>query len=150
MTRASGRDTPSAPAARQPVDGTALYEIVPVGVEVPAPEAARLKYTRPAATTGSSELMTINVRYKPPGQDTSLLSSYPVADAAPALAKTSDDFRWAVAIAGFGMLLRESPERGTVTWPQITALAKGAVGDDHEGYRREALAMIAVASKLKR
>ena len=37
-----------------------------------------------------------------------------------------------------------------MSWPQITALAKGALGPDREGYRRAALDLIATASKLER
>ena len=129
---------------------TALYEIVPVGVEVPAPAGEQLTYQKPTAATGSTELMTVKVRYQPPGRDTSQLLSFPVAGAAPTMASTSNDFRWALAIAGYGMLLRDSPERGTVSWAQVAALARGAVGPDREGYRAAALGLIATASKLKR
>ncbi|HVV86878.1 MAG TPA: von Willebrand factor type A domain-containing protein [Kofleriaceae bacterium] len=129
---------------------TALYEIVPAGAKVPGPPAEKLKYQVPAATTGSNELMTIKVRYKPPGSDTSTLMAFPVADATTPLARTSDDFRWALAIAGFGELLRDSPERGSVAWSDVSSLAHGAVGPDREGYRRQAVAMIDLARKLHR
>ncbi len=127
---------------------TALYELVPVGATVPGPAAEALKYQAPSATTASSELLTIKVRHKAPGGKTSALTSYPVSGAPLALARTSDDFRWSLAIAGFGMLLRDAPERGTVTWDAIEALAKGSVGVDTEGYRREALTVIAGARAL--
>ena len=127
---------------------TALYELVPAGATVPGPAAEPLKYQAPAATGTSAELLTIKVRHKAPGGKTSLLTSYPVSGAPRALARTSDDFRWSLAIAGFGMLLRDAPERGTVTWDAIESLAKGAVGKDAEGYRREALTVITGARAL--
>ena len=46
------------------------------------------------------------------------------------------------------MLLRESPYRGNLSWQQVQSLAEGAVGGDPEGYRKQALALIAEASKL--
>ncbi|MBP8806760.1 MAG: von Willebrand factor type A domain-containing protein [Kofleriaceae bacterium] len=127
---------------------TALYELVPVGATVPGPAVEPLTYQTPAAATGSRELLTINVRYKRPGAKTSTLSRHAVAGAPRALSDTSDDFRWSAAMAGLGMLLRGAPDRGAVTWAEVAALAKGAVGPDPEGYRKDALAVIAGAEAL--
>lgn len=131
---------------------TAIYEIVPAGVDVPSSEVDELKYqpkASPASTAG--ELLTIKVRYKAPDGTTSKLLSRVVttSSAHEALATTSNDYRWAAAIASFGMLLRESPYRGNLSWQQVQSLAEGAIGSDAEGYRRQALAMIADASKLR-
>jgi len=128
---------------------TALYELVPAGMEVPAGKVPRLKYQTPVATpsSASQELMTIKLRYKEPTGDTSKLLSHVVVDRTAALASTSTDFRWASAVAGFGMLLRGSPERGTLSWPMISALAQDAIGPDVEGYRKEFLTLAAAAAK---
>jgi Ca-activated chloride channel homolog len=130
---------------------TALYEIVPVGVEVPGGKVDDLKYQQPggaSAAAGSGELLTVKIRYKAPDANTSQLLSRTVTGAAPELARTSTDFRWAAAISAFGMLLRDSPHRGNLSWAQIKALAEGAVGGDAEGYRKEAVKMIDLASRL--
>ncbi|MEO8702074.1 MAG: von Willebrand factor type A domain-containing protein [Kofleriaceae bacterium] len=130
---------------------TALYEIVPAGVAVPAASTDDLKYTKPGPAAGTSdEWMTVKVRYKAPAGDTSkLLSRVVLGSAARSqLAETSTDFRFAAAIAGFGMLLRESPYRGNLSWQQVHALAEGALGSDAEGYRKQALALITAASRL--
>lgn len=132
---------------------TALYEIVPAGVEVPGGKVDSLKYQQKAGTSaaaGSGELLTVKIRYKAPDANTSKLLSRPVKGTPPELAKTSADFRWAVAISSFGMMLRESPNRGNLTWAQVKALAQGAVGSDAEGYRKEALKMIDAASHATR
>jgi Ca-activated chloride channel family protein len=131
---------------------TAIYEIIPAGVEVPSSRVDALKYqpSVPSAAT-AGELLTIKVRYKEPDGTTSKLLSRTVttSSARAALASTSNDYRWAAAIAGFGMMLRESPYRGNLSWQQVFALAEGAVGRDVEGYRRQALAMIALAGRLR-
>ena len=130
---------------------TALYEIVPAGVEVPGGKVDDLKYQQPggaSAAAGSGELLTVKIRYKAPGANASKLLSRTVAGAAPELAKTSIDFRWAAAISAFGMMLRDSPHRGNLSWAQIKAMADGAVGSDAEGYRKEAVKMIDVASRM--
>jgi len=130
---------------------TALYELVPAGVEVPGPKVDDLKYQAPAAPAGSAtDLFTVKVRYKTPSASTSSLVSraVPVAAMKHELAATTDDFRWAAAIAGFGMLLRDSPYRGNLAWPTVLTLADGARGQDVEGYRKQAVQLIAQAAKL--
>jgi Ca-activated chloride channel family protein len=132
---------------------TALYEVVPSGVEVPGGKVDDLKYQHKqgaSAAAASGELLTVKIRYKAPDANTSKLLSRPVKGAPPELAKTSADFRWAAAISAFGMMLRESPNRGNLTWAQVKALAEGAVGSDAEGYRKEALKMIDAASHATR
>lgn len=131
---------------------TALYEIVPAGVAVPsAGKVDDLKYQQkpaPAAAGASGELLTVKVRYKEPSGQTSKLLSQPVKGGeskAP-----SADMQWAAAMAGFGMLLRESPHKGQLTWNQVLAIAVNSTGKDPEGYRKQAVQMIEQAAKLKR
>ncbi|NVB80614.1 MAG: DUF3520 domain-containing protein [Kofleriaceae bacterium] len=128
---------------------TALYEIVPAGEPVPRAKVDKLKYQTPATPTGtaSTELMTVKVRYKAPTGDASKLLSQVVQNASVSLERTSIDFRWAMAVAGFGMLLRESPERGSLSWPQVLTLAKSSLGKDSDGYRRELLELVQIAMK---
>ena len=130
---------------------TALYEIIPAGLPVPGAPVDKLKYQVPASTSdaaAASELMTVKVRYKPPTESTSKLITRAVPDAHPSWSQTSVDFRWAAAVAGFGMMLRGSPERGEMTWKRALLLARGAVGKDAEGYRRELVGLIAKATLL--
>ena len=51
--------------------------------------------------------------------------------------EASENLRFSAAVAGFGMFLRESEFIGDFTLPQIINMAKGAKGDDEEGYRGE-------------
>jgi Ca-activated chloride channel family protein len=129
---------------------TALYEIVPAGTEVPGGKVDQLKYqTKGQVTNGNaSELMTVKVRYKAPDGAQSKLLSQPVKADKTELAKTSNDFRWAAAVAGFGMMLRESKDRGNLSWAQVTSLAEGAKGTDAEGYRRQMIEMVKRAARL--
>lgn len=133
---------------------TALYEIVPAGTEVPgAGKVDDLKYqskTVPNANATTGELMTVKIRYKQPDGKTSKLLSRSVANQTVELAKTSADLRWATAIAGFGMLLRESPHRGNLSWKQVQAMAEAAIGTDTDGYRKQAIELIKRASTASR
>jgi Ca-activated chloride channel family protein len=129
---------------------TALYEVVPAGQEVPGAKVDALKYQQTGAKAASSsgEMMTVKIRYKAPDGNKSKLLERAVKGAPGELAKMSADFRWAAAMAELGMLLRESPHRGNLTWKQVQSLAEGALGADKEGYRKQALEMITKAAKL--
>ena len=95
------------------------------------------------------ELMTVKVRYKAPDGKTSKLLSQPIkVEANKELAKTSVDFRWAAAVAGFGMMLRDAKDRGQLTWQQVIGLADGTKGTDAEGYRRQMIELAKRASRL--
>jgi Ca-activated chloride channel family protein len=129
---------------------TALYEIVPAGVAVPGGKVDQLKYQAKAQPTGgnANELMTVKVRYKAPdGNQSKLLSQIVKADKTE-LAKTSTDFRWAAAVAGFGMMLREAKDRGNLSWAQVLSLAEGARGSDAEGYRAQMIELVKRASRM--
>ena len=133
---------------------TALYEIVPAGTEVPGgAKVDDLKYqskTVPNANATTGEMMTVKIRYKQPDGKTSKLLSRAVPNQTVEYAKTPVDLRWATAIAGFGMLLRDSPHRGNLSWTQVQAMAEGAVGTDTDGYRKQAIELIKRASTAKR
>lgn len=130
---------------------TALYEIVPVGVESSyLSQIDPLKYQeiKPTSATASGEMLTLKVRYKAPDGDKSQLLEVPVTDRHVALEKTSDNFRFAAAVASFGLVLRNSPFRGTATYESILSLGKAALDQDTEGYRAEFLKLVKTAKLL--
>ena len=144
---------------------TALYEVVPVGVEEPAPPVDGLKYQtsgQPQASSPGSndekeesgkakgdgnELLTLKIRYKQPDGDVSTKLEFPLEDDGQDLAAASGDFRWAAAVAEFAMLLRESRHVGDATLDDVLELARGAVGDDPQGYRAELLDLVRKAKE---
>jgi Ca-activated chloride channel family protein len=128
---------------------TALYEVIPVG------KAGRLDPLRygqkaPAATdTRSSELAFVRLRYKKPDADTSQLLEYPIARTSVAtLERLSPDFRFAASVAAFGQLLRGGKYVGNFGYKDVEQLARGGLGDDSEGYRREFVALVKLADSL--
>jgi Ca-activated chloride channel homolog len=119
---------------------TALYEIIPVGVDSEFYKVDELKYqsTKLEATAGkTNEIMTVKFRYKKPDGEVSKLIVHPLLDQNISLDKSSNDFRWSAAVAAFGMILRESEYVKGFTAQDVTALAQGAKGIDKEGYRIE-------------
>jgi len=93
-------------------------------------------------------MMTVKLRYKAPDGDTSKLIEVPVIDPGPRLDGVTPDFKFAAAVASFGMLLRESPYRGTATFDSVLALAKEGKGADMEGYRTEFIQLVGLAKAL--
>ena len=130
---------------------TALYEVVPAGVRVPREgEVDPLRYqARPApepdGTDFDDELMYVKVRYKDPDGTRSKLLEHAVADEP---GSPSTDFRFATAVAGFGMLLRESPHSGTWDLDDAISLAERSRGDDPRGYRGEFVRLVEAVRDL--
>jgi len=120
---------------------TALYEIIPAGInDAYASSVDPLKYQKPKETlssNASSELVTVKFRYKTPEGDKSKMEQVAINDAPIAFSKTSDDFRFASAVAEFGLLLRDSEFKQHASYDSLIARAKSAKGKDDEGYRTE-------------
>jgi Ca-activated chloride channel family protein len=129
---------------------TALYEVVPVGVAGPVDD---LRYTRPKPQTEDQqefgeELMFVKVRYKHPTATTSQKLTQPVLDDPRSFDEAPADLRFAAAVAAFGMILRDSPHKGSSSFQQVLALAEGAMGQDENGYRSEFLQLVQSAQAL--
>ena len=119
---------------------TALYEIIPADSDEPVSSIDDLKYQEQRVTSNakqSEELLTLKLRYKEPQSNMSQLVEQPVPDRGISLDNTSNNFRFAAAVAGFGMLLRDSEHKGNLTYDAVATLARGARGKDIEGYRQE-------------
>jgi len=98
----------------------------------------------------SKELLTLKLRYKAPDSDTSTLREFPLTDSGTTWEKSQPDFRFAASVAAFGMLLRESPHRGTASWNSVLELAMEGKGEDRDGYRAEFIGLVEKARALAR
>lgn len=130
---------------------TALYEIIPVGVESEFYTVDKLKYQHTemnAVATDTKELMTIKFRYKSPDQETSKLIVHELTDKEVALKNASYNFKWSAAVAGFGMMLRESEFVGDFGLDELIKLAEESKGEDKEGYRLEFINLLKTQSVL--
>ncbi len=132
---------------------TALYEIVPAGVEADAepPKVDDLKYqqpSQPSEAADSEEMLTLKLRYKQPDGDTSTLVEFPVVDEGGQFADADDDVRFVAAVASFGMQLRRSPYAGSWTMSDAMNIANRAKGEDRDGLRAEFVTLVQKASEL--
>jgi Ca-activated chloride channel homolog len=131
---------------------TALYEIIPAGVKSEfLGSVDPLKYqTEPKKTnTATAEMATVKLRYKLPDGDDSKLTQRIVSAGGTTFDRSSENFRWAAAVAGFGMLLRDSEFKGTATYASCREWAKGATGKDKNDYRREFVRLLDTTEMLK-
>lgn len=143
---------------------TALYEIVPVGAEAqalalnePRGELDELKYQKPANDAAaakpadSEELLELKIRYKKPDADASEATiRIPVVDAGKSIDQASADFRFASAVAEFGLLLRRSPYRGGATLDHVLFQAEGSLGEDSQGYRAQFMELVRKAQAIEK
>jgi Ca-activated chloride channel family protein len=112
---------------------TALYEVEPAPAGTPAPPGA------------GSPMLTLRVGYAYPEGRARQAAEFALVDHGATFAEAGTDFRFAAAVAAFGMALREGPEKGAAALDRIEAWGKEALGDDTGGYRREFLQLVAEA-----
>lgn len=130
---------------------TALYEVVPAGQKVENPGVDALKYQRPAQDVpgaSAGELMTIKLRYKEPSGDASKLLSVGVVDTGASYQNASANFKFAAAVAEFGMLLRDSHYKAQASYDGALQLARASAGADLHGHRTEFVGLVEKARSL--
>lgn len=124
---------------------TALYEIIPTGVKSKYFESpSDLKYTpvTPKETAYAEELATIKFRYKKPDGEKSIEMVQVIKNTSTAIENTNQDFKFAAAVAWFGLKLRESKLIKEKSITDIVALAKQGIANDSEGYKAECIRLM--------
>ena len=157
---------------------TALYELVPVGVEVPAADRVdEPRYAQPKAEADASspesaasekkpdadvepdanaksndspEWLFVKLRWKEPDASASTLKTFPVVFDPSKVSETpaSPNFRFASGAALFAMLLRESAYSGTANFDSVLELIQPAVGESAQ--RQEFQKLVEKAKSLWR
>jgi Ca-activated chloride channel homolog len=131
---------------------TALYEVVPAGQRLENPGVDELKYGRPPAGAAqgvnATELLTVKLRYKEPDGDESRPLNVGVPDRQASYRNASENFKFAAAVAEFGMLLRDSRYKGQSSFDGAAELARASTGADLRGYRTEFVRLVETARTL--
>jgi Ca-activated chloride channel homolog len=143
VTLRDGQATRGEVAAGQTI--TALYEIVLVESGSRPPVAAQAKNAPPR-----SELLTMTLRYKKPGGLFSRKREFPLVDGGRQFAEASNEFKFAAAVASFGMILRNSPHRGNATLTDIVEWIPRTDRASAASRRGEFVALVNVARQLMR
>ena len=131
---------------------TALYEIVPVGVEMDGGTVDPLKYQTPLDDIGSSigvdELLTVKLRYKAPDGDESRLMSTTIASRPQAMTREPR-----VRVGGGGgrdAAARVEAARRRRASSRPSTRARKFRQDDPDGYRAEFIKLAELAAGLQR
>lgn len=121
---------------------TALYELIPPGAPG-QPSVPELKYSKTLAINDlRDELLTVKLRYKEPQGSDSKRITQTLIDSNREWKETSDDFRFATAVAWFGMHLRKSEYVTTPNYAQIIDIAQNSRGRDYDGLRAEFIKLV--------
>ncbi len=123
---------------------TALYEIVPSDSPMDI-GTAESRYAAPQAS-GSGEWLTVSLRCKAPGSESSTLYTFPLTAEA-AAAPASEDLRFAAAVAETAMVLRSSPFRGTASYADALALLRGCESVLGDSCREEFLYLVTLLDR---
>ena len=135
---------------------TALYEIVPTRSTDPTRPGSGSELAAPAGS--SSDLLNLEVGYRSPanGRVQDSAESRParslqmgVADVSRSPDAATADYKFAAAVVGYGLMLRDSPFKGDLTWEKVQTLAEEGQGPDREGYRAEFLQLVRKARGLQ-
>lgn len=129
---------------------TALYEIVLKGSGGERVPHLRYGNSESTQTPTTNELAFIKLRYKQPNADTSREVSQSITQmhSVREFGQSSDDFRFAASVAGFGQLLQGGTYTGDWTYNDALNVARNARGKDPHGYRSELVRLIELAQSL--
>ena len=103
---------------------TALYEIVLRS------EDAKGKFAQ------------FDFRYKKPGESVSRLISLNISNSPVNMNTASENMKFAASITGFGLLMKQSEYKGTLSKQMVLDLGKSALGFDPFGYREEFINLV--------
>ena len=107
---------------------TALYELVP--------------------RQASGSVGSLRIRYKEPGAPSSEEVVASITDEGKSAYDATPDTQFAAAVAELGMLLRNSPYKGSANWSDVIALARSTRGEDVDGDREELIRLIGRGESL--
>jgi Ca-activated chloride channel family protein len=130
---------------------TALYELTPADKKgtIDALRYAAQDAVKSGGKLPENELAYVKLRYKKPNAEKSELIERVVSrQTLQALNQASGEFRFAVAVAGFGQILRDNTHTGAWQYEDARKLAASAIGEDPYGYRAEFVKLVALAQTL--
>lgn len=107
---------------------TALYELIPS-----------------SKSLGRGQAITIDFRYKEPDSDQSTAIDHSVSAIASPFLQASENMRFATSVAGYGLLLRDSEYKGSLSYDDVLHWAEDAKSFDPHGFREEFIQLVYLA-----
>lgn len=138
---------------------TALYEVIPAGLELAAAgvDVDPLRYQSPiqpelpAPVTAEHirELLNVKVRAQAPEGGESRKWEFPLVDSGRDFQHATSDFKFAAAVAGFGLVLRDHPSVESTSLTQVEEWARSGLVTDPGGYRLEFIELVGRADQIQ-
>ncbi|WP_343579946.1 VWA domain-containing protein [Acinetobacter sp.] len=126
---------------------TAIYEIIPVGQQGWLNDS-RYQASAKTDTAKKSEYAFVNLRYKLPNQEKSILLSQAVRAESRPLVQANNDTRFAIAVASYAQQLKGGQYNGAMGWDQIIQLAQQSAQPDPYQMREEFVELAKIAKSL--
>ena len=126
---------------------TAIYEVVPVDSKFEV-AGSDLKYQAARHLVEHGMGNGLNIRYKQPDANDSVLMSYPVQSSA-YLPSMSDNMKLAAAISEFGMLLRSSEYAGTASFDTAAEMLRSLPDIEEDSYKVELLELVTAVRSME-
>jgi len=92
--------------------------------------------------TANEEYANFDFRYKFPGDTKSRLLNHKILSTPQPINQSSENMRFSTAVAGLGLLLKESEYKGNLTKQQIIHLGEDALLYDPHNYRKEFVELV--------
>ncbi len=124
---------------------TALYEITPVGSEIPLKYQSEETEEIPE-TEFTGEWLTVSVSYKEPDSDESSILKFPVGEEHITDFPT-ENMQFASCVAEFGMLLRESKYADDITYNDILNTLYSLDCTSQDKYKQEFVELVKMVSE---
>ena len=126
---------------------TAIYEIIPIGQQGWLNES-RYQKGVDQSDAKTTEYAFLNLRYKKPGQNQSILLQHPIAKQSRPFKQATADTQFAVAVASYAQQLKDGKYNGAMQWSDILKLAQANVAKDTFGLRQEFVELVKIAQSL--
>lgn len=90
----------------------------------------------------SGKYAQFDFRYKKPNENQSRLLTHEINMAPDDINNATENMRFVAAIAGFGLLMKQSEYKGTTSKQLVLELGENAIGFDPFGYRQEFIELV--------
>ncbi len=130
---------------------TALYEIIPVGVESDFSgkiDDLVFQEEEKKEFTNNKDLGLFKIRYKNPESDVSKKIQFMISPKVTPLEKAENSSQFAIAVAEFGLLLKNSDYKKDASYKSVLRYAVLSKGQDNDGYRSEFINLVKTAKAL--
>ena len=129
---------------------TALYEVIPVEPITVENDGIGSAAAPPVTDDDATRLLTVRIAYTRPDGVAARPLEFALDDHGAGFGDASGDFKFAAAVAGFGMMLRQPGGNESLTFGSLISWAEQGARNDRTGSRQQFVAVLRDASEFLR